>query len=82
MSTAQLRNSAIDKIYSIEDEKFLKAINVILDTQTSSAFVYKLSKKLKKDIQKSQAQIARREFISNEDLEKEEDKWLTNKLVL
>lgn len=76
MSTAQLRNSAIDKIYSIEDEKFLKAINVILDTQTSSSFVYKLSKKLKKDIQKSQAQIARGEFISNEDLEKEEDKWL------
>ena len=76
MSTTQLRNLAMNKIFGIEDENFLKAINVILDTQTSSSFVFKLSKKLKKDIQKSQEQIARGEFISNEELEKEEDKWL------
>lgn len=79
MSTTQLRNSVIDKIYCIQDDKFLKAINVILDTQTSSPFVYKLSKKLKKDIQKSKEQIAKGEYFTNEEVEKEMDEWLNKK---
>ena len=80
MSKAQLRNTVIHKIYGIEDEKFLKAINVILDTQSSTTpFVYKLTKQLKKDIKKSKEQIARGEYFTNEEVEKEMDQWLNEK---
>ncbi|OGW23876.1 MAG: hypothetical protein A2X59_11780 [Nitrospirae bacterium GWC2_42_7] len=76
MSTTQLKNMVIDKIYSIDDKEFLAALKKILDSSISSDIVYKLNKKQRAAVQKGKQQIASGEFITNEELEKEEDKWL------
>ena len=76
MSTTQLRNIVVDKIYSIEDEKFLSAINTIVDNYSGQQTIYHLNNEQRQAIEEAERQIASDDFITNEELEKQEDEWL------
>jgi len=73
MQTAQLRDIVIDKIYGINDSDYLRALNKILDMRQTSGEVFHLNEDQKAMIRLGKQQISNGEYISNEDLEKEED---------
>ena len=77
MQTAQLRDIVIDKIYGINDSDYLRALNKILDMRQTSEEVFHLNEDQKAMIRLGKQQISNGEYISNEDLEKEEDQWLS-----
>ena len=77
MNTAQLKDLIIDKIYGINDAEYLQAINKILDTNQSSERVFALNDKQKAMIKLGKQQISNGEYITDEELENEEDKWLS-----
>ena len=77
MQTAQLRDIVIDKIYGINDSDYLRALNKILDMRQTSEEVFHLNEDQKAMIRLAKQQISNGEYISNEDLEKEEDQWLS-----
>ncbi|MCK4764253.1 MAG: hypothetical protein KAW12_18790 [Candidatus Aminicenantes bacterium] len=76
MNTAQLKDLVVDKIYGINDAEYLKAINKILDMNRSSESVFTVDNKRKALINLAKRQIANGEYISNEELNREEDEWL------
>jgi hypothetical protein len=76
MSTSQLKNLVIDRIYGIEDEELLAAFKKILDSSFSGKVAYSLSDEQRQAVRKGKRQIAAGEFVTNEDLEKAEDEWL------
>ncbi|MCX6578900.1 MAG: hypothetical protein NT166_01795 [Candidatus Aminicenantes bacterium] len=76
MNTAQLKDRVVDKIYGINDEDYLNAITKILDTSYPARQIYHLNGKQKLRIELGRRQISEGDHISNEELEKEEDKWL------
>ena len=77
MQTAQLRDIVIDRIYGINDLEYLQAIKKILDMSKRSEEIYRLSKIQKNLVNIGKQQISDGEYISNEELEKEEDQWLS-----
>jgi len=76
MTSIQLKNILIDKIYNITDEEYLLAIKKIIDCAYASDKVYPMSDKQKNFVQEGKQQITEGKFITNEDLEKEEDLYL------
>jgi hypothetical protein len=76
MNAAQLKDQVIERIYGINDVDYLKAIKKILDMSQPSGEILYLNDKQKAMIDLGKKQIANGEYISNEELEKEEDKWL------
>ncbi len=77
MHTAQLKDMVIDKIYGINDADYLKAIKKILDMKKPSGDIFQLNEKQKTMINEGRQQISNNEYISNEELEREEDRWLS-----
>jgi predicted transcriptional regulator len=78
MTTIELKDVLFHKIAAIDDRSFLSAIKTIIDTK-SDTIIYKLTPEQRKEIKKSQDQIARGEFLTNEQVEKGIDKWLKEK---
>lgn len=76
MNAAQLKDQVIERIYGINDVDYLKAIKTILDMSQPSDEILYLNDKQKAMIDLGKKQIANGEYISNEELEEEEDKWL------
>lgn len=76
MSTSQLRNLVIDKIYGIEDEELLTAFKKILDSSLSGEVAYSLNAEQRQAVCAGKQQIATGKYVTNEDLEKAEDRWL------
>ena len=76
MQATQLKDMVIDKIYGINDVDYLKALKKILDVGKKSEEIYYLNDKQRAVIDIGKQQIANGEYISNEELEKEEDEWL------
>lgn len=76
MQTAQLKDMVIDKICGINDEDYLKALQKILDAGKTSEGIYYLNDKQRALINIGKQQISNGEYVSNEELEKEEDEWL------
>ena len=76
MTTTQLKNIVIDKISEINDDSFLKAIQKILEDSVHEKKIFKLNTAQRKIIKRSKAQLKKGEYITNEQLEKEENKWL------
>jgi hypothetical protein len=66
----------IDKIYGINDSDYLRALNKILDMRQTSEEVFHLNEDQKTMIRLGKQPISNGEYISNEDLEKDEDQWL------
>lgn len=78
MTTLELKNILTHRIAAIDDKAFLSAIKTIIDTKTE-ATVYKTSQEQRQQIKEGQEQIAKGEFFTNEQVEKEIDKWLKEK---
>ena len=78
MTTTSIRSNIINKISQIDDKAFLQAINSIIENKTESG-VYKLSKQQLVEINKSEKEIAKGKFVSNESLNKEVSQWLKGK---
>lgn len=74
MTAIQLRNSLVEKINSIDDTSFLKALNVIIDNSQIRQQVFKLNNSQKKSIQISREEIRKGKFISHEDVIKKRAK--------
>ena len=77
MSTLELKRLLISKIDDIDDEELLKAVYKLLDYKSSSGDIYVLSKEEEKEIDKGIQQVKEGKTISDEDVQKEIDKWLS-----
>ena len=78
MTTTELKHILIHKIAAINDKSFLAAVNKIIDTK-SERLIFKTTPEQRRDIKEGQEQFARGEFISNDQLEADIDKWLSEK---
>jgi hypothetical protein len=84
MSTIELKNLLISKISEIDDEVFLSAINTILDSKSKSIDssnqdfqdIIILNDQQKKEIQNSKKEYLKGNFIKNDVLNEEMEKWL------
>jgi len=84
MSTIELKNLLIAKISEIDDEVFLSAINTILDSKSKSIEnsnpdfqkIIILTNQQKKEIQNSQNEYLKGNYIENDVLNEEMEKWL------
>jgi hypothetical protein len=84
MSTIELKNLLISKIVEIDDEVFLSAINTILDSKSKSIEnsnpdfqnIIILNDQQKKEIQNSQKEYLKGNYIENDVLNEEMEKWL------
>jgi len=78
MTTIELKDILIHKIAAINDKSFLAAMNTIIDTK-SDKLIYKTTPEQKQRIKEGQEQIARGEAISNDQVEADIDKWLSER---
>ena len=78
MTTIELKDILIHKIAAINDKSFLAAINTIIDTK-SEKLIYKTTPEQRQRIKEGQEQLARGESLSNDQVEAEVDKWLSEK---
>jgi len=76
MNTLELKNILIHKISSINDKSFLNAIRTIIDTKTENT-IYQTSPIQKAKIDEGIDQIEKGMLFSNEQIESETDKWLS-----
>ena len=78
MTTIELKDILIHKIAAINDKTFLAAMNTIVDTK-SEKLIYRTTPEQKQRIKLAQEQIARGEGISNDQVEADIDKWLSER---
>jgi len=77
MTTNQLKKLLISKIDDTNDDELLKAVYKIIDFNSSSGNIYVTDDDQKKAIYQGREQIKDGLSVTNEDLEKEIDKWLS-----
>ncbi len=78
MSTIELRHYIIEKLAHIDDDSFLKAIKILVESKANEG-VYKLSDFQKKRIESGREQLRKGQLISDVDLQKEINQWLNTK---
>jgi predicted transcriptional regulator len=78
MTTIELKDILIHKIASINDKSFLAAMNTIIDTK-SEKLIYKTTPEQRQRIKEGQEQLLRGETFSNDQVEAEINKWLSEK---
>ena len=78
MTTIELKDILIHKIAAINDKSFLAAMNTIIDTK-SEKLIYKTTPEQRQAIKEGQDQLARGESFTNDQVEAEIDKWLSEK---
>ena len=78
MTTIELKDILIHKIAAINDKAFLAAMNTIIDTK-SEKLIYKTTPEQRLRIKEGQEQLLRGETFSNDQVEAEIDKWLSEK---
>lgn len=76
MSTTELRKLLIEKIQLTNDNKLLEEASRLLEAEIDDSDVYLLNDKQKEVIGESRKQIANGEFLTDEESNKEIDKWL------
>jgi len=84
MNSSELRELLKSKIDHIDDEVFLSAINTILESKSKSGKNYNqdlqkiiiLSEQQKEEIQNAQKEILKGDFIENDALNEDMEKWL------
>ena len=77
MSTLELKKLLISKIDDIDDVELLKAVYKLLDYKSTSGDVYVLSKDEEREINEGLQQVREGKTISDEDVQKEIDRWLS-----
>jgi len=78
MTTIELKDILVHKIAAINDKSFLAAMNTIIDTK-SKKLIYKTTPEQRQAIKEGQDQLARGESFTNDQVEAEIDKWLSEK---
>jgi len=78
MTTIELKDILVHKIAAINDKSFLAAMNTIIDTK-SKKLIYKTTPEQRQAIKEGQDQLARGESFTNDQVESEIDKWLSEK---
>lgn len=78
MNTLDLKKELIDRISRIDDVDFLNAIKTILDGKKNETFI-KLTNVQEKELLKSSKDGRKGEFISQTELDKKVEVWLTEK---
>ena len=78
MTTFELKDILFHKIAAINDKSFLSALKTIIDTK-SETIIYKTSPEQRQAIKEGQDQIAKGEFLTNNQVEMEIGKWLKEK---
>jgi predicted transcriptional regulator len=78
MTTIELKDILVHKIAAINDKSFLAAVNTIIDTK-SKKLIYKTTPEQRQAIKEGQDQLARGESFTNDQVEAEIDKWLSEK---
>ena len=74
---SQLKNNLITRIKKSDDIEFLKALQTIFDSSSQSLF--ELSSEQKESINKGREEIRNGEYISNNQVISEIEKWLEEK---
>jgi len=77
MTSIELKNVLIRKIAGINDEAFLNALKIIIDSKSES-IIYKTIPEQQKQIKEGEEQIANGEFFTNKQVEKDIDKQLAS----
>lgn len=78
MTTVELKNFLIHRIAAIDDKTFLTAIKTIIETKSETS-IYQTTAEQRVKIMEGRNQIAKGESFTNEQVETEIDKWLSEK---
>ena len=76
MQPDDLKNSLLDKLISIEDNSLLEKVNDLIGNVNINTSIFKVTANQKDMLIKSEEDIYDGNFISNEELNDEEDNWL------
>jgi len=71
-----LKYRLLDKLISIQDINLLEKVNELIGNVDANKSVSKVTPDQKNMLMKSEADILNEEFITDEELNEEEDKWL------
>ncbi len=77
MSTIELRKRLIDKIQKTENEELLQEAYRLLNLENDDAEIYALNTDQKIVINEAMQQIKNGQFITEQQANKEIDKWLS-----
>ena len=78
MSTLELRHIINEHLSLIEDVSFLNALKTIIESKASNG-IYQLSDYQKERINSAREQLKNGQIISNDDVQKEIEQWLSSK---
>ena len=76
MEVDNLKYDLLDKLISIEDHHLLEKVNDLIGDVDINKVPFKTTKDQKNMFLKSEEDIRNEDFISDEELNEEEDKWL------
>lgn len=71
-----LRNSLIDKLYSIENEQVLKAINTLLEESTDTTPMYEFSEEQINELKQSDQQIDQGLVLNHDEVISRAKEWV------
>ncbi|MCY7361861.1 MAG: hypothetical protein LH629_07320 [Ignavibacteria bacterium] len=74
MTTQELRHSIIENIEEIKNDEILNILKSVIDTYKTDSVI--ISDNRKKILDEAKLQIKNNEYISDEDLNKDEDNWI------
>ena len=78
MKSSALKNSILENLSQIEDVSFLKAINTIIENKMDNS-IYQLTPKQRTEIERSQHEISKGNFVTNDKVESQMKSWLKRK---
>ncbi len=76
MQLHTLKNSLLDKLISIEDERLLEKVDLLIGEVDLEKKEFKVSKNQYEMLLKSESDIKEGKLVSDEALNDEEEKWL------
>ncbi len=79
MTAIEIRNQIIKKLQNINDISFLEALKTIIDSKTENNEVVYLNKEIVSMLNERIEKIEKGDFIENDDIFKETEKWLKEK---
>ncbi len=74
MTTQELKYSIIENIEEINDDEILMVIKSVIETIKDNSTI--ISEKRKKILDEAKLQIKNNEYVTGEDINKEEENWI------
>ncbi|MFZ6050576.1 hypothetical protein [Halocola ammonii] len=75
-SADKIRNRIIDKLLAVSNPEFLKALDLLISSKTETDKKVELTPAQKRMLLLSEEDIAKGNLISQEEIDKEDLKWL------